>query len=74
MNSQWFAKEKDKEKVKRDWVVSKPIRERLSEMLHERKRTSRVTDYELAAWPYYRADADGYNRALTEVLALIKED
>ena len=31
-------------------------------------------DYSNPSWPYLRADLDGYNRALTEVLELIKEN
>lgn len=54
------------------------IRKRLTEMLEEKSkvsvRSSHSKDgYECANWAYKQADARGYERALREVMDLLKE-
>jgi len=78
MQEIWFngAKPSDKEareKVKQDIGLARNAFERLTGILSSRMKDSAVKDYNKAAWPFLQADTNGYNRALTEVLKLIKE-
>ncbi len=41
--------------------------------LAESKAKPKDSDYEKAAWPYWRADRDGYSKGLSDVLKLIPE-
>ncbi|MBL4795788.1 MAG: hypothetical protein JKY50_00080 [Oleispira sp.] len=43
----------------------------LAPMLESKMKHPLTKDYTDPSWPYYRADMDGYNRALTEVLSLL---
>ena len=71
----WFSGDKDnKDAVKQDLALARNAFDRMTIILKSKVKESHpTTDYEKAAWPFYRADADGYQRALTEVLKLIKE-
>jgi len=76
LSVQWTANIKDK-KEKEEFVKyvhgSSGVLERLEDILDSKVNASRPTlkDYELASWPYYEADRNGYNRALEEILELI---
>jgi hypothetical protein len=48
------------------------VREVISDRIEATSKTS-ATDYDVANWAYLRADQDGYIRALTDVLNLIKK-
>lgn len=77
MQEIWFSNSKDAEdrnRVKQDIALAQKAFERLSVILETKRKTPLVVNYDSASWPFYRADLDGYQRALTEVLKLIKED
>lgn len=44
---------------------------RLSNMLETKTIEPKKPDYEKAAWPYFQADSNGYNRALEEIKQLL---
>ena len=65
--------------IVRDFKASLSIRRRLSEILQEKQRTSltetrKKSTYENPNWAYLQADGVGYERALSEVIALILEN
>jgi len=77
MQEIWFNGTKDAEKrdrVKQDIALAQKAFERLAGILEAKKKVPIAADYDRASWAFYRADLDGYQRALTEVLKLIKED
>ena len=74
MKEAWFKGETDREKVKRNLEVAYSAFRHLEKVLGARLQYPKVSDYQKAAWPYWRADMDGYNRAIREVLDLIKEE
>ena len=75
MQEIWFdgIKRDDRDKVKQDVALAHNAFKRLSIILKSRLKDSSSQDYDKAAWPFYQADTNGHNRALTEVLKLIKE-
>ena len=73
MQEIWFNGAKDRDAVKQDIALAGRAFVRLTDILKKKIKALKVEDYEKASWPYYRADADGYNRALAEVLKLIEE-
>ena len=73
MQEIWFNGTKDKAKVKQDIALAGNAFARLTDILKRKVKTPAMDDYNIHCWPYYRADADGYNRALAEVLKLIEE-
>ncbi len=73
--SVWFGNGADKEKTKRDLVTARPALDRLEEILRSKmKETNRVDDYSNPNWGFLMADYNGYNRAIAEVLKIIKGD
>lgn len=66
--------EREKAAVKRLWKADAPILDEIRTIVRrkseELERTS-PTDYNINNWPYYRADRDGYRRALEDVLQLL---
>ena len=69
-----FKTDKEKNQFAAEFKVSTVI-EKLEKILTDKKDSaskSDVSDYNVASWPYLRADKDGYIRALTEVLELLK--
>jgi len=77
MKEIWFsgAKKEDRDKVKQDIALAHNAFKRLSEILEKKYVVNTSsTEYDKASWPFYQADNNGYNRALTEVLNLIKGD
>ena len=65
-----------KEALKTSFYACQDVRQRLAELLNEKKQTSQKTrnsqsGYEVANWAYKQADACGYERALDEILSLI---
>lgn len=73
MQSVWFSGPKDKDKVKQDFAVAYNAFRQLSVILSKKIKGNSPSDYDKASWPYYQADLNGYNRAMKEVLNLIKE-
>lgn len=77
MKESWFAgvtSPEQREKVKNEIALAHNAFRKLERMLKSRLATPKVSDYQKSAWPYWRADMDGYNRAIQEVLELIKEE
>lgn len=65
--------------MRREFVSSSLLRERLSKILSDKietkRRIARSNDqYENAAWAYQQADSIGYERALNEIISLISSD
>ncbi len=75
MQEIWFSgtSKEDREKVKQDIALAHNAFKRLSGILRSKLKDNTAQDYDKAAWPFYQADTNGFNRALTEVLKLIKE-
>lgn len=48
--------------------------EALTYALKTKIKKPKTIDYDSPSWPYLRADIDGYNRALDEILDLINID
>ena len=62
--------------LRKDFVSSKIVRERLTLLLEEKSKTSRDASiskdcYDSVNWAYLQADARGYERALNEVISLL---
>jgi len=76
MQEIWFSgikNEEEREKVKQDIALAHNAFKRLSDILAKKEKKSSASDYDRASWSSYQADMNGYNRALQEVLKLIKE-
>ena len=78
MQEIWFSgihgsDQDGREKVKQDFGLAFGAFKRLTAILEARKKEPAVKDYDKGAWPFYQTDTNGFNRALTEVLNLIKE-
>lgn len=74
MQEVWFSGDKDRDKIKQDIALAHNAFKRLSDILTRKVKSNSSQDYDKASWPFYQADNNGYNRALTEVLTLIKEE
>jgi len=76
MQEIWFngTKKEDRDRVKQDIALAHNAFKRLSSILRSKLKDNLVQDYDKASWPFNQADTLGYNRALTEVLKLIKAD
>lgn len=71
----WFngvKTKEDRDTVKQDIALAHNAFKRLSDILQRRHKDNSSTDYDKSSWPFLQADNNGYNRALTEVLNLIK--
>jgi len=73
MLTAWFIDNEDKDKVRQDYVTAQAAFARLTKILTKKLKKGSSGDYDKASWAYYQADSNGYNRALTEVMKLIKE-
>lgn len=74
MKEVWFSeKGVDRDKVKQDVALARNAFSRLEKLLSAKIKEN-PKDYDVANWAYLMADTNGYNRALTEVLELIKGD
>ncbi len=65
--------------IRGDFKSSRLIRHRLITLLEEKIETTRKNmvnkeGYEVANWAYKQADGIGFERALREVISLIKDD
>jgi hypothetical protein len=64
------------EEVTREFSQSGVLRERLIDVLNGKKESLRSevrskTSYESPSWAYLQADANGYERAISEVISLL---
>lgn len=78
-NSKWTAglTDQDKEDLKTSMLAASPAFKRLTMLLEnklsetESRRETRDV-YDKAAWPYFQADCNGYQRAIKEIKKLIE--
>ena len=73
MKEIWFSGTDDREMVKQELALAQNAFTRLSSILKSKVKSNSSQDYNKASWPFYQADNNGYNRALTEVLELINQ-
>jgi hypothetical protein len=64
----------EKEKFRSYVVNSSSLWERLGQIINEKIPDSKEHDYDKAAWAYYQADQNGYERALKEILSILPVD
>ena len=75
MKTIWFMDlPKDKQEgFKRQVTSAKDVLEKLEEIVRYKLKDVVLTDdYDNPSWAYKQADRNGYNRALTEVLNILK--
>ena len=80
MKSKWTAglDEQSKEDIIASYRSSKVFRDRLAVMLLEKsssceRASMALTEYDNPSWAFKQADAQGYKRALAEIISLINE-
>ena len=78
MKLTWTADipEERRKEIERAFHSSGVLRERLAEILTDKVKNVRkamrgVDRYKDASWPYFQADAIGYERALEEIISLV---
>lgn len=75
MKTIWFMDlpKDQQEDFKRQVSSAKDVLEKLEEILKNKlKEVVLSEDYDNPSWAYKQADRNGYNRALTEVLNILK--
>lgn len=70
-----LSKERQEE-VRGAFTASSAFRERLTEILDKKINTTKTSktsleSYESPSWAYLQADANGYERAIREVISLL---
>lgn len=68
--------EQQEKEVRSEYAHSPVLRERLSKILRDKVDVSDTAaqakvNYEKPSWAYYQADANGYKRAINEIISLI---
>lgn len=68
--------EQQEQEVRREYAQSPVLRERLSKLLNDKLDVSETAaaakvNYEKPSWAYFQADANGYKRAINEIISLI---
>lgn len=78
MKSSWTLglSEQQVEEVRREYASSPVLRERLASLLRNKIDVSEAAsqskvNYEKPSWAYHQADANGYKRAINEIISLI---
>ena len=78
MKSSWISglSEQQVEVVRKEYASSPVLRERLSTLLRNKLDVSETNaqskiNYEKPSWAYHQADANGYKRAINEIISLI---
>ena len=78
MKAAWYKECKtkdDKNKVRQTILSNRESLDRLKEILEPMlKGVQPANDYDKPSWAFKQADRNGFNRALTDVLDLIKLD
>ena len=75
MKTIWFMDlpKDEQEGFKRQVKSAKDVLEKLEKIINDKvKDVVLVDDYDNPSWAYKQADRNGYNRALTEVLNILK--
>ena len=78
MKNSWILGLSDQQtqEVRKEYASSPVLRERLASLLRSKLDVSEVTsqskvNYEKPSWAYHQADANGYKRAINEIISLI---
>lgn len=73
LHSEWFKHLPTSEAEEfKDYVRnSTSIRERLTDILNKKLPETKEVDYDCPSWSHKQADANGYERALRELLKII---
>lgn len=75
MKTIWFMDlpKDEQEGFKKQVKSAKDVLEKLEKIINDKvKDVVLVDDYDNPSWAYKQADRNGYNRALTEVLNILK--
>lgn len=79
MNSKWLSDLQGQEKIdmRAGLVASRPVLKRLTKLLEDKMssvESSRLNrdKYDKSSWPYFQADCNGYQRAISEIIKLIE--
>lgn len=73
MDSRWFKNTADKDRRKKELASFRTAFSELGEILKSETKVDLEADFESPSWAYKQAYNLGYNKALTDVLNLIKE-
>ena len=78
MKSSWTIGLSDQQiqEVRKEYASSPVLRERLATLLRNKLDVSETNaqakvNYEKPSWAYHQADANGYKRAINEIISLI---
>lgn len=74
MDQRWLkgtTSKEDKDKRKKKVLTYRTAFKELDQLLELLDKNPKVSDYSLPAWPYHRADMDGFNRAINQIRSLI---
>lgn len=78
MKNSWTQglSEQQEQEVRKEYAQSPVLRERLKTLLDAKIAVSdgnaqSKVNYEKPSWAYYQADANGYKRAINEIISLI---
>lgn len=68
--------EQQGQEVRKEYAQSPVLRERLNTLIRNKidvsdSNAQSKVNYEKPSWAYYQADANGYKRALNEIISLI---
>lgn len=77
MISKWTANcatEEDAREMEANVLVAQPAFARLQEIIKEKQSATvtTVADYDCPSWAHKQADANGYNRAMAEILRYLQ--
>ena len=76
MKIEWFlnqSKQSEKAKIKSMLLANRDSLEQLTKVLEKKMvEVVKPDDYDNAGWAYWQADRNGYNRAILQVIDLIK--
>lgn len=74
MQTQWFSHlpKPDQEYFKNAVLSSQKVLDRLHQIVYTMSIVESASDYDSPSWAYKQADTNGYNRALRDVLQLLK--
>ncbi len=78
MKTVWIngLNEQQEKEVRSEYAHSPVLRERLNKLLRDKIDVSEAQaqskqNYEKPSWAYHQADANGYKRAINEIISLI---
>lgn len=77
MKKDWFRGIEDKEEFKDLLRISKPVLDKLGDLCYNKLEAlesskRKKPDYQDSSWPFVQADQNGYERAMHEIIEMIK--